>query len=82
MAKLCGFVVPGGALAYFFSGDLYWRFSLPANAVDPAGVADRRSLARLFDRDIDAVHERGRGGSGPDATKLTIRPRSDTARVG
>jgi hypothetical protein len=46
MAELCGFVVPGGALAYFFSGDLYWRFSIAANAVHPGcPVADRRSLA-------------------------------------
>jgi Hemopexin len=55
MAKHCGFVAPGGALADFVRGDLYWRFSIAANAVDPGyplRIADH--WPGLFDRDIDA----------------------------
>ena len=56
MTRLVGFVAPGGARAYFFSGDQYVRYDVAADAVDagyPKPIAG--NWPGLFDRDIDAA---------------------------
>ena len=56
MTRLVGFIAPGGARAYFFSGDQYVRYDVAADAVDagyPKPIAV--NWPGLFDRDIDAA---------------------------
>jgi hypothetical protein len=54
--KLCGFVAPSGAKAYFFTGERYIRYDVEADGADegyPLAIADQ--WPGLFEADIDAA---------------------------